>query len=215
MNQLFVWNFDVLLQVTFDPNQQNEQRNFYKKSILYFTGRFVPDVKNPSKLQLAQSWELPTKTSQNLQLYHESQPISEVLQKKMKTSELFKLYTSNSSVRVESIVQFFCYFWQFLWTNSQLKAFSDISTAGKHRGLSTIYTELNLFHRSKLGRNVELQDTHIVFFKTHRHVTQVITSSAKLDFGPDLIDWYRDATCNICFLRLNVVCHEQTIGYLI
>ena len=30
------------------------------------------------------------------------------------------------------------------------KAFFDIGTAGRHRGLSTIYIEHNLFHRSKL-----------------------------------------------------------------
>ena len=36
------------------------------------------------------------------------------------------------------------------------KAFVDIATAGRHRGLSTIYIKHNLFHQSKRGRNVEL-----------------------------------------------------------
>ena len=44
------------------------------------------------------------------------------------------------------------------------KAFVDIATAGRHRGLSTIYIKQNLFHQSKLGRDVELQNTHIVLF---------------------------------------------------
>ena len=43
-----------------------------------------------------------------------------------------------------------------------LKAFVDITTAGRHRGLSTIYIKHNLFQQSKLGRDVELQNTHIV-----------------------------------------------------
>ena len=34
--------------------------------------------------------------------------------------------------------------------------FNDIATAGRHRGLSTIYNKPKLFHQSKLGRDVEL-----------------------------------------------------------
>ena len=41
-----------------------------------------------------------------------------------------------------------------------LKAFVDIASAGRHRGLSTIYIKHNPFHQSKLGRDVELQNTH-------------------------------------------------------
>ena len=37
-----------------------------------------------------------------------------------------------------------------------LKALIDIATAGRHRGLSAIYIKHNLFHQSKLGRDVEL-----------------------------------------------------------
>ena len=46
------------------------------------------------------------------------------------------------------------------------KAFVDIATAGRHRGLSTIYIKHNLFHQSKLGRDVVLKNTHIVLFKS-------------------------------------------------
>ena len=40
------------------------------------------------------------------------------------------------------------------------KEFVDIATAGRHRGVSTVYIKHNLFHHSKLGRVVELQNTH-------------------------------------------------------
>ena len=43
------------------------------------------------------------------------------------------------------------------------KAFVDTVTAGRHRGLSTIYIEHNLFHQSKLGRDVKLQNVHCFF----------------------------------------------------
>ena len=45
------------------------------------------------------------------------------------------------------------------------KASVDIAMAGRHRGLSIIYFKRNLFHQSKPGRDVELQNTHIVLFK--------------------------------------------------
>ena len=38
------------------------------------------------------------------------------------------------------------------------KAFVDIAMAGRHRGLGAIYIKHNLFHQSKLGRDVELQN---------------------------------------------------------
>ena len=74
------------------------------------------------------------------------------------------------------------------------KAFVDLATAGRHRGLSTIYFKNNLFHQSKLGRYVELQNTHIVLFKSPRVVMQITTLSTQLGFGSELVDWYRDAT---------------------
>ena len=69
------------------------------------------------------------------------------------------------------------------------KAFVDIATAGRHRGLSTIYIKHNLFHQSKLGRDVELQNTHIVLFKSPRDVMQVTTLNTQLGLGSELVDW--------------------------
>ena len=74
------------------------------------------------------------------------------------------------------------------------KAFVDIAIAWRHRGLSAIYIKHNLFHQSKLGRDVELQNTHIVLFKSPRDVMQVTTFSTQLALGSELVDWYRDAT---------------------
>ena len=69
------------------------------------------------------------------------------------------------------------------------KVFVDIATAGRHRGLSTIYIKPKLFHQSKLGRDVELQNSHIVLFKSPRDVMQVITLSTQLGLGSELVDW--------------------------
>ena len=78
------------------------------------------------------------------------------------------------------------------------KAFVDIATAGRNRGLSTIYIKHNLFHQSKLGRDVVLQSTHIVIFKYPRDVMPLSTLSAQLGRGSELVDWYRDATSVPC-----------------
>ena len=74
------------------------------------------------------------------------------------------------------------------------KAFVDIASPGRHRGLSTIYIRHNLFRQSKLGRDVELQNIHIVHFKSPRDAMQVTTLSTKLGLGSEQVDWYRDAT---------------------
>ena len=74
------------------------------------------------------------------------------------------------------------------------KAFVDNATAGRHRGLSTIYIKHNLFHQGKLGRDNVLQNTHIVLFKSPHDVMQVTTFSTQMGLGSELVDWYRDAT---------------------
>ena len=89
------------------------------------------------------------------------------------------------------------------------KAFVDIAIAGRHRGLSTIYIKYNLFHQSKLGRDVELQNTHIVLFKSPRDVMQVNTLSTQLGLGSELVDWYRDAT-SVPFGHLLIDLSPQT-----
>ena len=68
------------------------------------------------------------------------------------------------------------------------KEFVKIATAGRHRGLSTIYIKHNLFHKSTL------QTTHIALFKSPRDVMQISTLSIQLGLGSSLVDWYRDAT---------------------
>ena len=70
----------------------------------------------------------------------------------------------------------------------------DTATAGRHRRFSTIYTKHKLFHQSKLGRDVELQNTQTVLFKSPRDVHQVATLSVQLGFGSTFVGWYRDAT---------------------
>ena len=75
--------------------------------------------------------------------------------------------------------------------------------------ISTIYIKHNLFHQSKLGRDVELQNTQIVLFKSPRDVMQVTTFSTQLGLGSELVDWYRDAT-SVPFGHLLIDLSPQT-----
>ena len=93
------------------------------------------------------------------------------------------------------------------------KEFVDIATTGRHRGFSTIYIKHNLFHRSTLERDVELQNTHIVLFKSPRDLHQVATLSVQLGLGSPLVDWYRDAT-SVPFGHLLIDLSPRTDGRL-
>ena len=75
---------------------------------------------------------------------------------------------------------------------SSSKEFVKIATAGRHKGLSTIYIKHNLFHQSRLGRDIELQNTHIVL--SPREVLQINTFSQQLWLGSQLKDKYIKAT---------------------
>ena len=75
---------------------------------------------------------------------------------------------------------------QEIWNS---KAFVDIATIGRQRGLSTIYIKHSVFHQSIIRRDVELQNTHIVLFKSLRDVMQVTTLGAHLSLSSELVDW--------------------------
>ena len=71
------------------------------------------------------------------------------------------------------------------------KTIFDIAT-GRNRGLSTIYIKLNLFYESKLGRDVELQNAHLVLFKSPHDLMPLSMFSAQLRPRSELVGWYRD-----------------------
>ena len=89
------------------------------------------------------------------------------------------------------------------------KAFVDVATAGRHRGLSAIYNRRNLFRQRKLGRDVERQNTKIVVFEFPRNVIQVSTLQAQLMFGSELADWHPDTT-SVPYIQFLIEFSPQT-----
>ena len=123
--------------------------------------------------------------------YQHSQTIHDVMQKDIENLEFFQgvffnFIDSPKNNRTKDLL---------IFDNSCeksciSKAFVDIATASRHRGLSTIYIKHNLFHQSKLGRDVEIQNTHILLLKSLHDVMQLSTLSAQLVLGSQLVDWY-------------------------
>ena len=134
--------------------------------------------------------------------YQHSQPLCDVMQKEIESIEFVRgvNFEFTDSLKNNG-TKYLLIFDDSCEEICNSKAFVDIATAGRHWGLSTIYIKHNLFHQSKLGRDVELQNTHIVLFKSPRDVMQVTTLSTQLGLGAELVDWYRDAT-SVPFGRL-------------
>ena len=184
-----------MLHGTLYPHHYYEQGKFYKKLSLYFIGWSFRNWKIAAYLQLARNWTLPTKFDKIHFFYQHSLPVYNIMQKEIENIGFvqgvsFEIIDSleNNGTKYLSIFGDSCE------EICNSKAFADFATAGRHRGLSTIYIKHNLFHQSKLGRDVELQNTHIVLFKSPRDVMQVTTLSTQLGLGSELVDWYRDAT---------------------
>ena len=73
---------------------------------------------------------------------------------------------------------------------SSSKEFIKIATAGRHKSLSTVYINHNPFHQSRIGMDIELQNTDIVLFKSPRDVFQINTFSQQLGLGSQLKDLF-------------------------
>ena len=181
-NQLFGLEFCAARQDTFYPHQDYEQVDFHKKSIVYFIGWSLRNWKIAAYLQLVKNWIISTKVGQNL-LFLSTFPTSlQRMQKDIKNFEFvhglnFELIDSLKNDGTKHLLIFDDSFEKFF----DSKAFADLASAGRHRGLSTIYIKHNLFQQSKLGRDVELQNTHIVLFESPRDVMQVTTFGTQLD----------------------------------
>ena len=66
-----------------------------------------------------------------------------------------------------------------------------------------------LFHKSNLGREIELQKTHIILIKSPRDVLKVGRLSIQLGLGLSVVDWYKEATF-VPFGRLLIYLSPRT-----
>ena len=79
------------------------------------------------------------------------------------------------------------------------KAFDDIATNERHRGLSIIYIKYNLFHQSKLGQDFELQNTLNDLSKSH--VMWCKSKCLGQNWGAQIRASWLVSRRNVCSLR--------------
>ena len=194
-NQLFGLDFCAVQQETFTLTK-------IKNKLISTKNRVFISLVGPSetgKSQLIYSWLKIGTFQPNFDkiyfFYQTSHILHDVMQKEIENVEFVR------GVNFEFIdslkdngTKYLLFFDDCCEEICNSKAFVEIATAGRHRGLSTIYIKHNLFHHSKLGRDVELQNSHIVPFKSPRNVMQVTTRSTQLGLSSELVDWYRDET---------------------
>ena len=182
-DQLFGWEICEVQLESFYRRQDYEEIDFYKKWDLYIIGWTLDcgDTRITTGLKLARNWNSWSKICQKYFLYHHSQPLYDVMQRKIEVLEFVQ------SVNFEIIhslkhnsTKYLLVFDDSCEETCNSKAFVDIAFAWRHRGLSTVYIKHNWFHQIKLWRGVELQNTQIVPFKSHRDVMQVSTFSPHL-----------------------------------
>ena len=131
--------------------------------LIFSKNRVFISLVGPSetgKLQLIYKWlnigTFQTKFDKIYFFCQHSQPLYDVMQKEIENLEFvlgvsFEFIDSLKNNGTKYLL---------IFDNSceeicNSKAFVDIATAGRHRGPSTIYIKHNLFHQSKLGRDVE------------------------------------------------------------
>ena len=155
---------------------------------LFSSGWSIRDGQVTTHFYLAQNCNISNKTRQNLIFYQHSQPLYDAIRKEIDNLEFVQgvNFKFRDSLR-NNCTKYLLFFDDSCEEICNLVAFVDIATAGQHRGLSTIYKNYNLFRQSKHGRDVELQNTHIVLFKSPRDVMQVSTLSAQLGLGSELV----------------------------
>ena len=162
---------------------------------------FIPLV-GPSesgKSQLIQNWlkigTIEQKFDKIYFLYQHSQPLYDVMQTENEIQQFVRGVDFDFSYSLKNNgTKYLLNFDDSCEASCNSKAFVDIATSGRHWCLSKIYTKHNFSHQGKLGRDVELQNTHIVLFKYPRDVMQATTLSTRLGLGSELVDWFRHAT---------------------
>ena len=146
MNQLLALEFFAVRQDTFHPHQLYEQVSFHTKSSLYFIGWSVRNWKTAVYLQLAKNGTFQPKFDTIYFFYQHSEPLYDVMQKEIENLEFVQ------GVNFEFIdslknngTKYLLLFDDSCEEICNSKAFVNIATAGRHRGLSTICIKHKLF----------------------------------------------------------------------
>ena len=85
------------------------------------------------------------------------------------------------------------------------KEFVKLATAGRHKNFNVIYIKHNSYQQSKWSRTIDLNTTHIIFFKSARDIQKIDFLGKQLNLVKFLKHCYQFATkepFGICLLIL-------------
>ena len=82
------------------------------------------------------------------------------------------------------------------------KRFVKIATSGRHKNVHVIYVKHNLFHQSKNSKTIDLNNTHVILFKSPRDVNQITYLGKQISNAKFLKDCYVKATEDQAFGHL-------------
>ncbi len=75
------------------------------------------------------------------------------------------------------------------------KRFLKLAVSGRHKKVGIIYVKHNLFHQSKQSKTIDLQNTHVILFKSPRDENQIAYLGKQLGTQNNfLLDCYKKAT---------------------
>ena len=161
-------NFVKCVRIPFTPTKNLNKLVSTKNTSLHHWLVTTRRGKSQFFLQMAQNRTLSTKVLQTLLLLSTpSTTLRSYAKKKIENLEIFQnvniefinLFKNNSTTNL-------LIFDDSFEKIRNSKDFGHIATAERHRGLSNVCFKHSIVHQSKLGRDVELQNTHFVLFKS-------------------------------------------------
>ena len=164
-------------------HQDIEQHNFDKKIMSLYSWLVRLRQESGNLFILGSKLEIFNQSLGNFSFFYQhSQPLYNVMQKEIKFLEPlqrvnfeFIVSLKNNDKKCLIISEGACE------EIGNPNAYVHIATAGGYRGVNTIYFKRNLFHQSKLEQDVELQNAHIVHFKSLCDMMHVSTLIANWD----------------------------------
>ena len=147
--------------------------------------------------------------------YHHSQPLYDVMQKKIDILEFFQGVNLEFLDSLKNATNYLLIVDDSCDEICNSKAFVQFATAGRHHGLNTIYFKHNLFFQNKLWRDVELRTRTLlssIFLVTWCKSWRLVHSWASDQNLMIGIETQRLYPTVICWLTCRL---EQAIDYVI
>ena len=192
----------VLQPVTLCPHQDYEQVNFYKNRVPIF----LVGPLETGKWQHIHYWlkigTFQQKSDESSFFIHTLSHFKMLRKKRLKSRVCSRCKLWNYRFVQNQLHKVLDNLWRFMLRDLQFKSVCWYCLGRKTSTIEDYLHWAQLVSSNKLGRDVELKNTHSSL-QVSRDVMQVSTLSAQGSLESELVDWYRDAT-SVPYSRLLV-----------